>query len=111
MVGMSYINNLNINILIGILFYLESVMINDIAWTKNVSFITSIVFSGINTYKIHPSLFYPFTLAVLVGVLSRYIRNLILNHSGHNIYMWFFTYIWHICITIILFISSYTAND
>jgi hypothetical protein len=111
LVGMSYINNININILIGILFYLESIIKNDISITKNVSFITSIIFSGINTYNIYPQLFYPFIIAVLVGVISRHIRNIIYNYKGHNVYMFLFTYLWHICITVILFISSYTAND
>lgn len=110
MVSVSYINNININMLIGILFYLECIIKNDITMTKNIAFISSVSLIAINTYKYYPVLFTQYIASLIIGVISRYIRNLPAYINNNTIGL-LLTSIWHICITNILFTASYTAID
>ena len=110
MVSISYINKININTLIGILFYLECIIKNDITMTKNIAFISAVSLIAINTYNYYPLLFTRYIASLIIGITSRYIRNLP-KYINNNTIGWFLTSIWHICVANILLTASYTAND
>lgn len=110
-VGASYINNIYINIIIGIVFYLEVLLKQNISITKNITFIICILLSCINTKNHCNHLFIPLLAATIIGVISIVTRNILYEKYGPNIYTYTLTFIWHSCVASVLYITCFTAID
>jgi hypothetical protein len=108
-VGVSYINNININIIIGIIFYFEMLLKQNISITKNITFIICILLSCINTKNHCNHLFIPLLAATIIGVLSIVMRNTVYEKYGPNNFTYILTFIWHCCVASVLYITCFTA--
>jgi len=109
MVSISYINNIYINIPYTILLILEYKKKNSIENIKNIAFLTAIVKSIVNTYLYLDIVYYNIIIiSSLLGITTYIIRYLLYSKNNHN-YKIALTYLFHICIMNILYISSITA--
>jgi hypothetical protein len=108
-VSISYINNIYINIPYTILLILEYKKKNSIENIKNIAFLTAIVKSIVNTYLYLDIVYYNIIIiSSLLGITTYIIRYLLYSKNNHN-YKIALTYLFHICIMNILYISSITA--
>ena len=109
LVSMSYMNSSYINIPLLVLIVYEYKSNNTIENSKNVLFTSAVLKSIINTYYyVDKIYFYTIVSSAVSSILVYAIRyNL---HKNNNMqYNLMITYIFHSCITIILYVSSITA--
>jgi len=110
----SYINNCNINlILFGLLIY-EYKTYNTIDNVKSLTFILAVSKACINTYLytdiILTPYFYIILLSSIISVIIFKIRRDLYLKKIYT-YNTLLTFLWHICITNIVYISSITAKN
>jgi hypothetical protein len=106
---MSYINNMYVNGLFILSMLCEQKYFNSIENTKNITFGTAMAMSIVNTYMYVDNFHYYIILSSSISGITIYkIRyNLIkLNNTKYNILL---TWLFHICIVNVLYISSITA--
>jgi hypothetical protein len=108
-ISMSYINNLNINILFGLCFFIEMILKQQITITKNIVFLLACGLSLFNTFYVDYCLFIYLLLVIVIGIIAIQYRNLSYYSTGYTPFVCFLTTIWHVCAGSILFVSSYTA--
>ena len=106
---LSYLNNSTLNsvlVLSGIYEYINK---ESIEITKNITFTLTLLKSITCTYiYINNQFFF-----IIVGVSS---MGVIVYKIRYSLYLidprktWYMTWIWHLCVTTILYISSITAN-
>ena len=109
LVSISYINNICINFLYSLLLVYEYKKYNSIENVKNVAFATSLVKSVIYTYFYVDTIHYYIIITSSVfGFVIYKIRGYFHNKNNNN-YTLFLTYLFHICIMNIIYISSITA--
>ena len=110
LVSISYINHSYINFLYILLLLYEYKKTNSFENIKNIAFINAVIKAGIYTY-IYVNLLYLliFILNVLLAIIT-YITRYKLHLENNKKYTIILTYLFHICIMSILYISSITAN-
>jgi hypothetical protein len=109
-VSLSYINNKYITILSILLLIYEYNKSNSIEIIKNVVLITAIIKSIIYTYLyVNKFYFYIHLISSIVSICLYKLRYF-LYINNNNKYILLLTYLFHICITIILYVSSITAT-
>ena len=95
-------------ILIALLIY-EYYKFSTISSTKTITFVLTILTSIVYTYIYTSPLYYNIiSLSFILGIFIYKIRDLFYQHNiyKYNIEL---TYVWHICVLNILYISSFTA--
>ena len=109
MISASYIQTFYINIPYTVVLVYEWKMYGQIENTKNLAFATAITMSIVNTY-LHVSKTYSYLLVIsfIGGSLIYKIRYSLYNTNKKQNILWM-TYVFHICMTTILYISSITA--
>ena len=104
-VSISYINNIYINIPFSLLLLLEYNKFNSIENVKNIAFVTAIIKSNIYTYLyVDNTHYYIIFASSIFGIIIYKIRYFL-----HKKYTLLLTYLFHICIMNILYISNITA--
>jgi hypothetical protein len=105
----SYINNIWFYKVMLLSLMSEYKLTNSIETTKNIAFAASIVQSNINTYYMLDKIYIYFLLSSsIVGVAVYKIRYDLINK--HNMkYNLLLTYLFHICVMNVMYVSSYTA--
>lgn len=109
LVSISYINNIYINIPYSLCLIYEYTKYKSIENTKNLAFLSAIGKSIIHTYLYVDKLHYNIIVTSSVsGILIYRIRYSLLeqNKKSHKLLL---TYLFHICIMNILYVSSITA--
>ena len=106
----SYINNIYINTVYALLFIYEYKMYNSIEYIKDLSFASAVVKSIIYTYLYVDNINYYIILVIssVSGVTIFKIR-CILHEMNNKDYTLLLTYLLHISIMNIMYISSITA--
>ena len=108
----SYINNSIINSILIILLIFEYKKTKHIINVKNITFVLGVLKAIVYTYLYLSKyrIFY-YNAIVLSSIFGIFIYKLRELFNKHNIYKYnsVFTYIWHLCVTIILYVSSLTA--
>ena len=107
---MSYINNSYVNSMFLLSMFLEHKYLKTIETTKNIAFGTAVAMSIANTYKnvdrFHYRLLVSSSISGLIIYKIRY--NLIKqNNTKYNIPL---TWLFHVCVTNTLYVSSITAK-
>lgn len=109
LVCLSYINNVFINTLFSVFIIYEYYKYNSVEGVKNITFLTALLKSIIYTYLyINIIYYYILCISAIIGILV-YVIRLILIKKNNIKYKLLLTYIFHICIMTILYISSITA--
>ena len=111
LVSSSYINNIIINILLLLSLIYEYKCIKSIEYTKNIAFLLAVSKSLVYTYLYVDKLHFNILLqSVVYGIFIYKIRNYFYVNKNNKKYNLFLTYLFHICIMNIIYISSITAN-
>lgn len=109
LVCISYLNNMKINVILIALLIYEYYKFSTISSTKTITFVLTILTSIVYTYIYTSPLYYNIiSLSFILGIFIYKIRDLFYQHNiyKYNIEL---TYVWHICVLNILYISSFTA--
>jgi len=109
LVCISYINNIYINIPFIISLIYEYNKYNSIENTKNISFVSAVTKSVIYTYLYVDKFHYYIILSSSLCGITIYKIRLILFQNNNRKYNNMLTYLFHICIMNIMYISSITA--
>ncbi len=109
-VSVSYINISYINIIYSLLLLYEYKKNNSIETIKNIAFLTAILKSIVYTY-LYLDIFYYNIIIIssILGITIYRIRYLLHKKRINHNYIILLTYLFHICIMNILYISSITA--
>jgi hypothetical protein len=108
-ISASYIQTFYINIPYTVVLVYEWKMYGQIENTKNLAFATAITMSIVNTYlHVSKTYFYLLVISFIGGSLIYKIRYSLYNRNKNQNILWM-TYIFHVCMTTILYISSITA--
>lgn len=109
LICLSYINHLFIQIFLNTSLLYEYHTKNTIETTKNICFIVSISKGIYNTYIFieDKSYYYTILTSTLVGLTLYSCRYKKMFDPKHNTFV---TFLWHICIMNILYISSITSG-
>jgi hypothetical protein len=87
----------------------EYKLTNSIETTKNIAFAAAIVKSNINTYYMLDKIYiYLLVSSSIVGVAVYKIRYDLINKNKMK-YNLLLTYLFHICVMNVMYVSSYTA--
>jgi len=105
----SYINNMYINIPFIFIFIYEYNKYNSIENIKNIAFGTAVLKSIIYTYLFVDNIHYYVILISSVSGVTIYKIRCILHELNNKKYTLLLTYLLHICIMNIMYISSITA--
>jgi hypothetical protein len=109
LVSLSYINNMYINIPYSLFLIYEYNKYNSIVNVKNLAFLSAIGKSIMYTYLyVDKNSYYIILTSSISGIIVYKIRN-VLHEIDNNKYTLLLTYLFHICIMNILYISSITA--
>ena len=109
LICISYINNLYINTLYSLLLIYEYKNYNSIENTKNLAFLYAIVKSIIHTYLYVDNFhYYIIITSSISGIIVYKVRYFLLEKNNEK-YKLLLTYIFHICIMNIIYVSSITA--
>ena len=109
----SYINNCNINLILICLLIYEYITYKSIDNVKSLTFILAVSKAVIYTYLYTDinltSYFYIILLSSILGVIIFLIRRYMYSKKIYT-YNILLTFLWHICICNIIYISSITAK-
>jgi hypothetical protein len=106
----SYINHLHLNVFYSLFLIYEYQIHQSIENAKNVALITALSKSIYNTYIYVDNFhFYLILTSSVTGVFIYKVRY-ILHEYGYKTHMLLLTYLFHICIMNIMYVSSITAN-
>ena len=108
-ISISYINNYYLNSMFILSMLCEKKYINSIEHTKNAAFGTAIAMSIVNTYMYVDNFHYYIILSSSIFGISIYkIRYNLhkLNDTAYNVLL---TWLFHICVVNIVYVSSITA--
>ena len=109
LICISYINNLYINTLYSLLLIYEYKNYNSIENIKNLAFLYAIVKSIIHTYLYVDNFhYYIIITSSISGIIVYKVRYFLLEKNNEK-YKLLLTYIFHICIMNIIYVSSITA--
>lgn len=104
----SYVNRMELNILFYLLIIYEYKKYNSIERTKNISFVFTVIRSFINTYYyVGNSYYYVLVISSVTGTVIYKIRYNLYDKQYYRR----LTYLFHVCIMNILYITSITACD
>lgn len=109
LVCISYMNNYVYTLLYSLLLLYEYKNYNSIETIKNVAFVCSITKSIVRTYLYVDNLHYNvLIISSISGIIIYKIRYDLLKYNNTN-YKLLLTYMFHICVMNILYVSSITA--
>ena len=111
-IALSYLNNIYTTILLSSLLFFEYCYTKNIDTVKNVTFGMALVLALHNSYYyLHDIYYISLLFSSIIGVSVFLLRKHLHYNDNlafhHNILL---TWIWHICITVILYVSSITAK-
>lgn len=110
LVSTSYINSIYVNIPYSLLLIYEYKKYKSIETIKDAAFVTAIGKSIVYTYLYVDKMYYYIILTSSIsGVITYKIRSF-LHKKNNKTYTLLLTYIFHVCIMNILYISSITAR-
>jgi hypothetical protein len=109
LVGISYINNLYMSLLLGPLFVYEYHNYDSILYTKNLVFIIALIKANIYSYLYFGNIYFYKIFASSIFAILIYIIRYIYLMNNINTYLLPLTWLFHISITSILYFASITA--
>jgi hypothetical protein len=104
---LSYINQIYINCPYILITIYEYNYYNSIYNSKNLIFTSAIIKASINTYYVDTTYFYIITISSIASIIIFITRSKMNNIRNYK-YI-FLTYLFHITITLIVYISSFTV--
>ena len=105
-VSICYLNNLYVTAVFTMLLFYEYYYYKTIETTKNISFLTSSIQSIVNTYTLNRKYCWLLCTSLVSGTILYFIRNY-QYHRNQSTIVW--TGLFHVAVTHMLYISSFTA--